>query len=178
MAGAMVAAASIFLTNCKSPSSKPNGVENDKTTQSTDTIVRADSSNTSTAAGADTAKAQVPLKLVITNLKSPTAPVIVGVYNEKCKFPDPKSQLKVYTFKPDSISLTAIISDLPFGVYALAIYQDVNSNGKIDKNFIGVPTEPYAFSNNFKPTVKAPAFKNCRFNYCADTNLVAMKMIQ
>jgi uncharacterized protein (DUF2141 family) len=176
--GTMVAAALFFLTNCKSPASQPDAVVSTSTANSADTTAQADSTNTAVAAVADSAKVRTPLKLVITNLKSATGPVIVGVYNEKCKFPDPKCQLKVYTFKPDSMSLTAMITDLPFGVYALAIYQDVNSNGKIDKNFIGVPTEPYAFSNNYKPTVKAPGFKNCRFSYCADTNVVAMKMIQ
>ena len=178
VAGALVAAALIFLTNCKSPASQPDAVVSTSTAGLADTTAQVDSTKTTAAVVADTAKVRAPLKLVITNLKSATGPVIVGVYNEKCRFPDPKCQLKIYTFKPDSMSLTAMITDLPFGVYALAIYQDVNSNGKIDKNFIGIPTEPYAFSNNYKPTVKAPAFKNCRFNYCADTNMVAMKMIQ
>ena len=100
------------------------------------------------------------------------------MYGAKNKFPDPKDQLKLYTFKPDSITLRVSITDLPFGTYALAIYQDVNSNGKIDKNLIGIPTEPYAFSNNYKPTIKAPAFKNCQFEYTTANNVVAMKMIK
>ena len=121
---------------------------------------------------------QVPLTLTFSNLVKAKGPVIVGVYAPKNKFPDPKDQLKEYKFKVDSDSFSVHIGDLPFGEYALAIYQDVNSNGKIDKNLIGIPTEPYAFSNNFKPTVKAPAFKNCRFEYTAIANTVAMKMIR
>jgi uncharacterized protein (DUF2141 family) len=178
IAGALVAAVLIFLTNCKSPASQAQTAADSPITNSKDSIVHVDSIKTADQIVVDTVMVHTPLKLVITNLKSPSAPVIIGVYNEKCKFPDPKCQLKVYTIKPDSLSVTAVITDLPFGIYALAIYQDVNSNGKIDKNFMGIPTEPYAFSNNYKPTVKAPAFKNCRFVYCADTSLVAMKMIQ
>ena len=121
---------------------------------------------------------RAPLSLVITNLESETAPVIVGVYGTANKFPDPKDQMKVYTFKPHGKELTAEIKNLKFGTYALAIYQDVNSSGKIDKNIIGIPTEGYAFSNNYKPTVKAPCFNDCKFDYTATNNSVAMKMIQ
>lgn len=43
-------------------------------------------------------------------------------------------------------------ADLPYGTYALAVYHDINDNGKLDTNVFGIPTEPYAFSNN--PDVK------------------------
>lgn len=48
---------------------------------------------------------------------------------------------------------------MPYSVYAVAVYQDMNSNNRLDKNALGIPTEPYAFSNN--PSVKwsAPTFK-------------------
>ena len=35
---------------------------------------------------------------------------------------------------------------LAFGTYALALFHDVNDNGKLDKNALGIPVEPYAFS--------------------------------
>jgi uncharacterized protein (DUF2141 family) len=172
--GLMLGVILISLCQCKSPTSKPDASAN----TSTDTAIAIDTIKVDTLPASGMIKTIAPLTLVITNLASRSAPVIVGIYNEKCKFPDPKGQLKVYSFRPDSFSLTAAITDLPFGTYALAIYQDVNSNGKIDKNMIGIPTEPYAFSNNYKPTVKAPGFKNCKFSYGADSNTVAMKMIQ
>jgi uncharacterized protein (DUF2141 family) len=159
------------LSQCKSPVAPADVVVN----TTTDTTALPDTTSIAKAAS-DTVATRAPLTLVISNLASPTAPVIVGVYGTKNKFPYPKDQLKVYTFKPDSVLLTAMITDLPFGTYALAIYQDVNSNGKIDKNLIGIPTEPYAFSNNYKPTVKAPAFKNCQFEYNTSSNTMAMKM--
>ncbi len=118
------------------------------------------------------------LTLTIDNLASGTAEVRVGAYGPKNKFPDPNDQLKEYRFKPKGKKLTATISDLPYGVYALAIYQDVNGDGKIDKNLIGIPTEGYAFSNNFKPTIKAPSFENCQFTYSARKHTVSMTMIQ
>ncbi len=43
-------------------------------------------------------------------------------------------------------------ADLPYGTYVLAVFHDINNNGKLDTNVFGIPTEPYAFSNN--PDVK------------------------
>lgn len=119
-----------------------------------------------------------PLTLILKNLPSADAPIMIGVYGTKNKFPNPKDQLKQYTFIPDGKEFTIEITDLKFGTYALALYQDENSNGKIDKNFIGIPTEAYAFSNNFKPTVRAPNFSECQFKYSASANEISIEMIQ
>ena len=45
-------------------------------------------------------------------------------------------------------TLSYTFKDIPFGIYAVAIYHDINSNGKLDRNSLGIPTEGYAFSNN------------------------------
>ena len=41
-----------------------------------------------------------------------------------------------------------MFEDVPPGRYAVAAYQDVNGNGELDKVPPGIPTEPYAFSND------------------------------
>ena len=34
------------------------------------------------------------------------------------------------------------------GRYAVAAFLDANGNGRLDKNFLGLPSEPYGFSND------------------------------
>jgi uncharacterized protein (DUF2141 family) len=34
------------------------------------------------------------------------------------------------------------------GTYAVAVFHDLNGNGRLDRNFIGLPNEPYGFSND------------------------------
>ena len=34
------------------------------------------------------------------------------------------------------------------GSYAVAVFHDLNGNTKLDRNFIGLPSEPYGFSND------------------------------
>ena len=37
---------------------------------------------------------------------------------------------------------------LPPGTYAARVLHDINGNSRMDSNFIGMPKEPWAFSNN------------------------------
>lgn len=166
-------AIAIMMTQCTSPT-KPV----DATTTQTDTTMQK-TDTTATVEKTDTVKpkSRVPLTLIIKNLRSTTAGVVVGLYGTKNKFPDPKDQLKEYHFTPNSNTLTAHIADQEFGTYALAIYQDTKGAGKIAKNFIGIPTDPYAFSNNYRPKTKAPNFDDCKFSYDATNNTVTMTMI-
>lgn len=126
----------------------------------------------------DTTPKKKPLTLIIDNLASPTAPVEVSVYGTESKFPTEKGQLKKYRFTPADTTLTATISDLEYGEYAIATYQDLDSDGKIGKNFVGIPTDPYGFSNNYVPKLKAPAFKDCAFVYDAKSEDVCITMIR
>ena len=34
------------------------------------------------------------------------------------------------------------------GAYSIAVFHDTNGNGKLDRSFIGLPNEPYGFSND------------------------------
>lgn len=44
---------------------------------------------------------------------------------------------------------------------AIALFQDLNNNQRLDKNFIGLPVEPYGFSNNPKLLFGPPGFQKC-----------------
>ena len=43
-----------------------------------------------------------------------------------------------------------IFNLLEKGEYAFSFFQDLNENKKIDTNFLGIPKEPYGFSNQKK----------------------------
>jgi len=63
----------------------------------------------------------------------------------------------------DTRHLTAegIILPVPPGRYALSVYQDFNGNGALDKNRIGLPTEPFGFLNNPTIIMGRPGFETC-----------------
>ncbi|MEO6717377.1 MAG: DUF2141 domain-containing protein [Novosphingobium sp.] len=50
------------------------------------------------------------------------------------------------------------------GIYAIALYHDVNANQKFDRTGIGLPAEGYGFSNNPPTLVGLPSFRSVRLN--------------
>jgi uncharacterized protein (DUF2141 family) len=52
---------------------------------------------------------------------------------------------------------------LAAGEYAFVVYHDVNSNGTLDANLLGIPTEPMAFSRPFRLTIRPPRFEEICF---------------
>ena len=49
------------------------------------------------------------------------------------------------------------------GAYAIAVMHDENGDGKLDKNFFGVPTEGYGVSNNRTHALRNPSWDESRF---------------
>lgn len=54
------------------------------------------------------------------------------------------------------------VSKMPEGKYAILAYCDKNSNGKLDESLLGVPKEPYGFSNG-KPGKYELSFAEAAF---------------
>ena len=51
------------------------------------------------------------------------------------------------------------------GTYAVSVVHDENSNGKLDRNFIGVPREGVGASNDAKGHMGPPKFNAASFEY-------------
>lgn len=48
------------------------------------------------------------------------------------------------------------------GEYAFAVYLDENGDGKLNRNFLGQPKEPYKFSNHVKAKLSRPSFEETK----------------
>jgi uncharacterized protein (DUF2141 family) len=46
---------------------------------------------------------------------------------------------------------------------AIAVFQDNDGNGKLTKSQMGIPREPYGFSNNARGILGPPKFKQAAF---------------
>jgi uncharacterized protein (DUF2141 family) len=59
--------------------------------------------------------------------------------------------------------------DMPPGTYGAAVIHDENGNGKLDKNFLGMPLEGYGISNNHTHALSRPTWNESKFAVAADT---------
>jgi len=98
----------------------------------------------------------------ITGIKKIKGHVLIGLFNKAKGFPDIGKEYKGIVIKLKSKSITYTFVDVPPGDYAIAAVHDINKNGKVDYNFIGMPQEMYAFSGN-SGCIGKPPFNKAKF---------------
>jgi uncharacterized protein (DUF2141 family) len=111
----------------------------------------------------------VNLTVSVSGLKNDTGVLKVGLYNSEGAF------LKIpYKSIPSEIKgnvATIIFEGIPKGEYAISSYQDENSNGKLDRNEMGIPSEAVACSNNAKGFMGPPKYQDAKFNIDKDLKI-------
>lgn len=76
-----------------------------------------------------------------------------------------------------TMSAEVVFRDVPPGVYAVSVLHDENMNGKLDKNFLGIPTEGYGASNNPGKKMRAPTFDEAKFSMNSTEQTLQIKLI-
>lgn len=81
--------------------------------------------------------------------------------------------------KADASSTPVVLTwdDLAPGTYAVKVIHDIDLNGRIDKNWLGIPTEPYGFSNNVHGNFGPPSFKEAAFTLDTAPKEVHLRLI-
>lgn len=100
----------------------------------------------------------------IENIQETGGVIHVALYDDPERFPNDSGMLYgevIEATSSDDVEL--VIPELAYGIYAVAIYHDLNNNGKLDKNLLGIPTEPYAFSKKEPSKWRSPAFDEVSF---------------
>ncbi len=62
----------------------------------------------------------------------------------------------------DVVTLTLTVPNP--GRYGIRLFHDVDGNGELNANIMGIPTEPFGFSNNAPPRFGPPSFEAAAFD--------------
>jgi uncharacterized protein (DUF2141 family) len=111
----------------------------------------------------------VNLTVSVSGLKSNTGVLKVGLYNSDGTFL--KSTYKTITSEIKGNGATVTFVGIPKGEYGISTYQDENSNGKLDKNMMGIPSEDFACSNDAKGFMGPPKYEEAKFNINKDSKI-------
>lgn len=84
----------------------------------------------------------------------------IALYRSVDPFPETNGQFKAKIVSIENLKSSVTFENLSKGSYAIAVFHDKNSNGILDKNLLGIPTEKYGFSNNARETFSAPSFQS------------------
>ncbi len=110
------------------------------------------------------------LHIKVSNIASGQGIISMALYDKQETFCKEEGFVSAQNFTIDSSGEVVVqMDDIPYGTYAIAMYHDVNSNGKMDKNVIGIPKEPYAFSNKVRAKWSEPTFDETKFTFEASS---------
>ena len=108
------------------------------------------------------------LTLDVVGMKEKKGNLLISVYDSAEDYL--KKPVKTLITPVDALTKRVVL-ELESGTYAVVIYQDLNSNGKVDRNFFRLPTEPCGFSRDARPKMGPPRYKPASFSLNEDTEI-------
>jgi uncharacterized protein (DUF2141 family) len=114
----------------------------------------------------------VALTVKVENITEVKGKLFLSIYDKADGYPG-KSELalKRQAVPVTGTSQTYVFEGLAPGTYAVGVMHDVNDNGKLDTNFIGIPKEPVGASNDAKGHMGPPKFEDAKFSLTGDKTI-------
>ncbi len=117
------------------------------------------------------------LRAHIIGLRSSNGKVHCTLFNSDAVPDDDSKAVKDLIVPIKDHSAECDFDGLAPGEYAIVTFHDENDNGEFDKNFLGIPKEGFAFSDNVRPKLSKPSFDQCKFDYKGGEQTVTIEMI-
>ena len=111
----------------------------------------------STLLSAQEAQTTYNLKIIVNDFEKIKGELRVCLTDKKEDFLKYCKYSKVVTVTNNSVSLE--IANIKTGIYSISVFHDENNNGILDIGLFGIPSEPYAFSNNPSTGFGPPSFE-------------------
>jgi uncharacterized protein (DUF2141 family) len=112
------------------------------------------------------------LTVVVSGVNTQRGKVCLSLFNSSIGFPANASRaVKSQCVSPRTGVSTAVFTNLPAGSYAVAVIHDVNGDGRLNQNSLGIPTESFGFSRNPQILTGPPSFNDASFFMAGKTNI-------
>ena len=115
------------------------------------------------------------LHVVVNNIKHEVGVLQVAIFdNEESYLKDALEIKTIRVNKRGTAELT--FESLPYGKYCLSIFHDLNENVELDTNFMGIPKEPFGFSNDVMGTFGPPGFEKASVSVASAKQSTSIKL--
>ena len=106
------------------------------------------------------------IRIEISGLRNGKGHVLCSLYASADGFPKVSQKAIAHAVSPISNrTATCEFSGIKPGTYAVSVFHDENSNGKLDSNFLGIPREGVGASNNARGHMGPPKFDAAAFQF-------------
>jgi uncharacterized protein (DUF2141 family) len=119
--------------------------------------------------------ADTTVTVEVRNVASAEGTMVLTVYGDKKSWL--KSGLLSEVAPVDGQPTVTFSLHLPPGEYAFHAYHDLDEDGEMKANFIGIPKEPTAVSNDAKGRFGPPSYKDASIAVGADPVTVPMNLV-
>jgi len=117
------------------------------------------------------------LVISVTNVKKSKGLVRVAVYRDNDKqWLEDKHAISTQSVPARAGTTLVRVTGLAPGRYGVAVFHDEDSDGKLDTNLVGIPTEAYGFSRNPGSKFGPPKLKDARFIYHRGGRKISIKV--
>jgi len=114
------------------------------------------------------------LILKVTNIKKAVGDIYVAVYNNEKDYMENRFAEAIVAVESENELEVKI--EMPKGKYDISIFHDTNEDGELSTNFLGIPKEPYGFSNNPKAKFGPPSYEESLFEFKADGQVIEIEL--
>jgi uncharacterized protein (DUF2141 family) len=121
-----------------------------------------------TASAEDTA-----IELHVTGLQTDDGHVICTLYEDTESWLSSDVYRATTKARPADGVAVCVFPSIPAGTYAVSFIHDANDDGALDKNFIGIPREPWGVSQDAPARLGAPSFEAASFEHPGVEELAA-----
>lgn len=105
----------------------------------------------------------------VVGLRNNKGQVLCFLFSSPIDFPKKDDQAVAhYTSGISNRQASCKFSGISPGTYAVSAFHDENSNGKLDTNFMGIPREGVAASNDARGRLGPPKFDDAAFQVSGD----------
>lgn len=120
------------------------------------------------------------VKLKISDMKSTKGKIMIIIFKDNETFENEKAFRKIEFSKKGLVNGTLELHfTIDPGIYGITLLDDEDSNGVMNKNFIGIPKEGFGFSNYYLNKMQRPHFDEfkTKINHGENTILIRCKYI-
>ena len=116
-------------------------------------------------------------QIKVTDIRSAKGEIILNVFKDNASY-DKQQPYKQLVFDKKALAngTLAIHCALEPGTYGITLIDDENGDGKLNKNFVGMPKEGFGFSNFFMTKMKKPSFDDFKVDLKTAATPVGIKV--
>ena len=116
------------------------------------------------------------LTVIIDGIENNDGKILIALNNSKEDYETKGQAFRGVTVDITNQKALFTFENICYGVYAIKTFHDENTDGELDSNFLGMPTENYGFSNDARGSFGPANWEDAKFNFDVQRDTARIKI--